>query len=196
MWRNWQTHLTQNQADIIRAGSSPATGMSSSRISLIRDGVFFLKGTNHKLIGENAISHPFHPLLLSEKGHAHAACSVDKRPHDGFGSLTTFFGNKAVAEVRRQAKVSRVFHLFATAFSFKKTNHKLIRENAISHPFHPLLLSEKGHAHAACSVDKRPHDGFSSLTTFFGNKAVAEIRRPAKSKSRISLIRDGVFFYL
>ena len=93
VWRNWQTHLTQNQADFIRAGSSPATGMSSSRISLIRDGVFFLKGTNHKLIGENAISHSFHPLLLSEKGHAHAACSVDKRPHDGFGSLTTFFGN-------------------------------------------------------------------------------------------------------
>lgn len=27
MWRNWQTHLTQNQAEIIRAGSSPAIGI-------------------------------------------------------------------------------------------------------------------------------------------------------------------------
>ena len=147
------------------------------------------------MIGENAISHPFHPLLLSEKGHAHAACSVDKRPHDGFGSLTTFFGNKAVAEIRRQAKSKpRISLIRDGVFFLKGTNHKLIGENAISHSFHPLLLSEKGHAHAACSVDKRPHNGFGSLTTFFGNKAVAEIRRPAKSKSRISLIRNGVFF--
>ena len=28
VWRNWQTHLTQNQADNLRAGSSPATGIN------------------------------------------------------------------------------------------------------------------------------------------------------------------------
>ncbi len=26
VWRNWQTHVTQNHAETIRAGSSPATG--------------------------------------------------------------------------------------------------------------------------------------------------------------------------
>ncbi len=104
---------------------------------------FLFKKTNHKLIGENAISHPFHPLLLSEKGHAHAACSVDKRPHDGFGSLTTFFGNKAVAEIRRPAKSkSRISLIRDGVFFLKETNHKLIGENAISRSFHPLLLSE------------------------------------------------------
>ena len=93
---------------------------------------FLFKKTNQKLIGENAISHPFHPLLLSEKGHARAACSVDKRPHNGFGSLTTFFGNKAVAEIRRPAKVSRVFHLFATAFSFIYNKQQIILEKTPS----------------------------------------------------------------
>ena len=28
LWWNWQTHLTQNQTENIRAGSSPASGTS------------------------------------------------------------------------------------------------------------------------------------------------------------------------
>lgn len=27
MWRNWQTHCTQNAADTLRAGSNPAIGI-------------------------------------------------------------------------------------------------------------------------------------------------------------------------
>ena len=32
LWRNWQTHLTQNQAGN-RAGSSPASGMNKKALS-------------------------------------------------------------------------------------------------------------------------------------------------------------------
>lgn len=34
MWRNWQTHLTQNQAVNSRAGSSPAIGTEKRNVEI------------------------------------------------------------------------------------------------------------------------------------------------------------------
>lgn len=50
LWRNWQTHLTQNQAGN-RAGSSPASG--TYRSSLNGSGSFFLPLNN--LQSKNAL---------------------------------------------------------------------------------------------------------------------------------------------
>ena len=67
LWRNWQTHLTQNQAGN-RAGSSPASGSSIKSLNLDRSGTFLLRITGiSRIVYKYAILEIFflHNLTLN-----------------------------------------------------------------------------------------------------------------------------------
>lgn len=66
LWRNWQTHLTQNQAVNNRAGSSPASGIRARGIYFVTLALSFYSGNVRAkaFAGKRSICIKMHILLF------------------------------------------------------------------------------------------------------------------------------------